>query len=87
VYAGAEPDEQIFTTPPFICIEILSAEDRVSRVQERIGDYLAFGVPYVWIIDPKTRKAWRCTAGHIQEVAELRTENPAILVPLAELFE
>jgi Uma2 family endonuclease len=81
-----EPTGQIFREPPFICIEILSPEDRVSRTNERITDYLRFGVPYVWILDPQTRKAWRCTPGAMAEVTELRTENPAMVVPLEELF-
>jgi Uma2 family endonuclease len=81
-----EPTGQILREPPFICIEILSPEDRFSRINEKIGDYLQFGVPYVWMVDPQTRKAWRRTAGAIVEVSELRTENPAMLVPLDELF-
>lgn len=56
-------------------------------MRERVEDYLRFGVPYVWIIDPAVRKAWRCTLDGMHEVAELRTENPDTLVPLAELFE
>lgn len=81
------PPGQILEEPPFICIEILSPEDRVSRTNERIADYLRFGVPYVWIVDPQTRKAWRCTPGAMVEVSELRTENPAMVAPLEELFE
>jgi Uma2 family endonuclease len=86
VVVGEAPG-QIFQVPPFICIEILSPEDRVSRVNERVADYLQFGVPYVWILDPQTRKAWRCTPGAMVEVQELRTENPQMAVPLAELFD
>ena len=82
-----EPAGQILREPPFICIEILSPEDRISRMTERVADYLHFGVPYVFVLDPHSRKAWRCTAGAAVEVAELRTENPAMLVPLAALFE
>jgi Uma2 family endonuclease len=82
-----EPPEQIFKTPPFICIEILSKDDRLSGMQDRIADYLNFGVRYVWVIDPRTRKAWRCTQGAISEVSELRTENPEIVVPLDALFD
>lgn len=81
-----QPD-QVFRTPPFICIEVLSKDDRLSEMQDRVEDYLNFGVPYVWILDPARRKAWRCTSQGMLEVAELRTENPEILVPLAELFD
>jgi len=80
------PPEQVFRTPPFFCIEILSKDDRLSEMQERIDDYLRFGVRYVWILDPATRRAWRCTTTGMNEVAELRTENPDTLVPLLELF-
>ena len=47
-----EPGEQILTKPPFLCIEVLSPEDRMIRVEERIDDYLAMGVAYVWVLDP-----------------------------------
>ena len=82
-----EPAGRILQTPPFICIEILSPEDCVSRMHERVADYLQFGVPYVWILDPQTRNAWRYTPGAMVEVAELRTENPTMFVPLEELFD
>lgn len=85
--AGPEPQEQVFRTPPFLCIEILSPEDRLSKVRERIDDYLAFGVRYVFLLDPTRRKAWHCTAEGMIEVTEPRTENPEIVVPLSELFE
>jgi Uma2 family endonuclease len=86
VSAESQP-EQIFRTPPLICIEILSKDDRLSEMHERVDDYLNFGVRYVWILDPATRRAWRCTSTGMNEVTELRTENPDTLVPLAELFE
>jgi Uma2 family endonuclease len=38
-----EPKEQVLTRPPFLWVEILSPEDRMKRVQERIDDYLAMG--------------------------------------------
>ncbi|HXB74083.1 MAG TPA: Uma2 family endonuclease [Candidatus Acidoferrales bacterium] len=82
-----EPSGQIFRTPPFVCIEILSKDDRLSEMRERVDDYLKFGVPYVWIMDPTRRKAWRCTLQGMNEVSELRTEQPETIVPLGELFE
>ena len=87
VVRGARPKEQILTRPPFLCIEILSPEDRISTMQLRVQDYLEMGVAYVWIIDPRTWRAWRCVGRDLHEVTELRTENPEIVAPLAALFE
>src|SRR6266852_5074711 len=90
VVLGGKPTEQIFTKPPFLCIEILSPDDRMSRVEERIDDYLAMGVPYVWLLDPATRRAYAATAADgLREVkgGVLKTENPALEVQLDEIFE
>jgi Uma2 family endonuclease len=85
---GEKPRDPIFRTPPFICIEVLSPEDRMARVQERIDDYLKFGVRYVWLINPENRRVWVYTVAGCTEVKDgiLRTENPALTVPLAEIF-
>jgi len=82
------PGEQIFTTPPFLCIEILSPLDQMGRVLAKISDYLNFGVPYVWVIDPRKRKAtvYTATDSYTPEDGILRTENPEIALPLADLF-
>ena len=88
VVLGKEPDEQIFTTPPFICVEILSKDDTMTQMQERIDDYLKFGVRYVWVLDPRTRRAYSFTREGMREASEgvLRTDEPEIVVPLAEIF-
>ena len=86
VVTAPEPDEQIFTRPPLICIEVLSPEDRLAAMQQKVQDYIAMGVPYVWIVDPFNFKAYRCTSAGLYEVAELRVENSPIVVPLSVIF-
>jgi Uma2 family endonuclease len=83
-----EPDEQIFTTAPFLCIEVLSPEDRMSRILVKIADYLGMGVPFVWLIDPRNRKATIYTATEALPMVDgiLRTQNPDLEVPLSDLF-
>src|SRR5277367_921755 len=51
-FLDLEPDEQIFTTPPFLCIEVLSPEDRLPRMMKVVKDYHEMGVQHVWIVDP-----------------------------------
>ena len=88
VVAGQKPKDPIFREPPFICIEVLSKDDSLESTQARIDDYLNFGVRYVWVINPRSRRAWVYTKEGIHEAKDgiLRTENPALVVPLAELF-
>jgi hypothetical protein len=48
------------------------------------------GVPYVWLLDPATRRAYTATAAEgLREVKSgiLKTENPALEMPLFEIFE
>jgi Uma2 family endonuclease len=83
-----EPEGQIFNTPPFLCIEILSPEDHMGRMLAKVADYLNFGVPYVWVIDPRRRKGtlYTSTDSSSPEDGILRTQNPDIALPLADLF-
>jgi Uma2 family endonuclease len=81
--------DPIVREAPFLCIEILSPEDKVSRLNERIADYFQMGVRYVWILDPLTKRAFCYTPGEMHEVLDgvLRTKGPDIEVPLVEVFE
>ena len=79
--------EPVLTAPPFLCIEILSPEDRMARMIERVKEYLAFGVKHVWVIDPDSRTAYSYTSEAGCEVRDqLTTNNPDISISLAELF-
>ncbi|MEO8052133.1 MAG: Uma2 family endonuclease [Acidobacteriota bacterium] len=85
-----EPDGQIFRQPPFICIESLSKDDRMSEMQRRIDDYLTMCVAYVWVLDPDGPRVYVATpSAGLQEFKGdvLRTENPALELPLSEVFE
>jgi Uma2 family endonuclease len=80
---------EIFTAPPHLCIEILSKDDTLDYMQEKIDDYLRFGVPYIWIINPRLRKGYVVTkAGMVEaEAGVLTTSDPDIQAPVAELLD
>jgi Uma2 family endonuclease len=87
VVAGSLPSTPILNEPPFLCIEILSRGDSMYEMQDRIDDYLSFGVPHVWVLNPRTRRAFLYTADGMREAKDgiLRTPNPDIEVPIAAL--
>lgn len=63
VYELPIPEEEVFTSPPYLCIEVMSPEDTISAMQDRIDDFLHCGVPNVWVIDPWKHRGWTITAG------------------------
>ena len=88
VVRGPDGDDQILRTPPFLCIEILSKDDRAADIQEKIEEYLAFGVKYVWIINHRDRLAYvhTATGATRAESGVLKTADPEITVPLATIW-
>jgi Uma2 family endonuclease len=77
------------TVPPFLVVEILSPEDRMVRMAPKVQEYLGIGVEWVWVIDPEEKTALcysqKDPRGAVCET--LRTESPAIEIPLASAFD
>jgi Uma2 family endonuclease len=88
VMRSSSPKEQVVTHTPLICIEILSPKDTLRRTRVRVDDYLDFGVPHVWIVDPELRKAYVCSRTGFQEPDSgiLAIPGTPIHVVLSELF-
>jgi Uma2 family endonuclease len=80
--------ESVFTRPPLICIEILSKDDTLRSMQERVDDYRAFGVPNIWVLDPVKRRAYVCTHGDFREPEgeTLEIALSPVRIPLQDLF-
>jgi Uma2 family endonuclease len=65
-----------------------SPDDRAIDLQEKIDDYLAFGIPVVWLIDPERQRAWIHTKEGSHEPSDRILRNPAndLQVPLTAVF-
>jgi len=88
VWRSGNIGRRLPAVPPFLVVEILSLEDRLVRLQPKIQEYLAYGVEWVWVIDPDERRAL-CYSPAVPGgtlVDELRTENPPIAIPVAEVL-
>ena len=81
-------DTTIIRRAPQLCIEVLSPEDRMTRVLARCRDFLAMGVPEVWVFDPVSRTASRMLAdGTLQEAqGTLRVAGTEIAIDLDAVF-
>jgi len=84
-----QPRVPIITVPPLIVIEVLSKDDTLRSMRERVDDYLYFGVQHVWILDPAMRRAYVCSRTGLQEpeAGVLTVPGTPIRLVLSELFE
>ena len=81
------PVEQVFTRPQLIAVEVLSPEDRHSRVDEKIANYIAFGVQNIWVVDPLARAGWDCSSGDWSSRSRFAVATSPIYLDLPELFK
>ena len=89
VLRSNQPLGPIITTPPLILIEVLSKDDSLRSMRERVDDYLNFGVMHVWILDPASKRAYVCSQTGFQEPEQgiLVVPNTPIRLVLSELFD
>lgn len=80
--------ERILRKAALLFVEILSPEDRLSKVRERVDDYLSRDTEHIWIIDPELRKGYVCSRRGFQEPEGGILEVPGtpIRVVLYDLF-
>jgi len=82
------PDEEVFTSPTYLFIEVMSEEDTMSSLQDRLDDYLRFGVPNIWVIDPWKHRGWRITNEGWLAATDgvMRTADGRVAMPLEEVL-
>ena len=88
VWLPGDIGRDIPTVQPFLIVEILSPDDRITRMKIKVEEYLSIGVEWIWLVDPANQKAICYSqanpAGSVCDV--LRTENPTIEIPLEKVF-
>ena len=86
VYWPERPASRFPDVPPLVAIEILSPDDRLTAVREKLEEYRAWGVKHVWLVDPHSRRMYTCDAG-LTEVATLRVEEIDAELTPGDIFE
>jgi Uma2 family endonuclease len=82
------PDEEVFTSPPYLCIEVMSPDDTIAAMQDRLDDYLQFGVPNIWGIDPWKHRGWHVTSAGWATAMDgvMRTADGRIAMSLVDVL-
>jgi Uma2 family endonuclease len=78
---------------PDLVVEVLSPEDRVSDLLQKLREYFAISVRLVWVADPTARVVYAYRS--LTDVREFRETDrlpgddvlPGFEVPVSELFE
>jgi Uma2 family endonuclease len=88
VVRRSDPADAIVRHAPLLCVEILSREDRLPELQERVDDYASMGVAQSWVIDPICRIGYMAgAAGFLKpEDGVLTVPGTPIRIELKELF-
>jgi Uma2 family endonuclease len=88
--SASEPIVPILTTPPVLCVEVMSPEDRFQRIVQRAQEYQRMGVENIWIIDPETREAWTISTdgGALPMIEDAFTiPGTPVRLAIADIFE
>jgi Uma2 family endonuclease len=86
VYHPSAPQPLVPDNPPFVAIEILSPDDRMSEVLEKLDEYRQWGVPHVWLVDPHSKRLYTCEAA-LTNVPTLRIPELGLEVQPSDIFE
>jgi len=67
---------------PDLAIEVLSPQDSLKEIGQKIGEFLECGVPLLWLVDParQTVTVYRSSLSHTQQftIGDIITAEPAL---------
>src|SRR5437763_15181234 len=74
------PETKFLLDAAFIAVAILSEDDRMSRMIEKLEVYDQKGIRHIWLIDPRLQKVSVYTSGTLNDVrdAVVATTHPVL---------
>jgi Uma2 family endonuclease len=88
VLRNTDPKDGIVRFVPLLCVEIMSKDDRLNEIRERVADYVGVGTKDIWVVDPLKRVAYEETPDGLKQPVDgvLRIAGTDIAISLAEVF-
>ncbi len=78
------PTTEYLLDPAHIVIEILSDDDKMTKVLEKLAEYESKGVPHIWLVDPRLKIMSVYHSGDLTRVEAFRAGE--IELSAAEIF-
>ncbi len=72
--------------PPLLVAEVLSVDDRLTTVREKLEEYKTWGVAHVWLVDPHGRRLYVCDKS-LMEVTSLHLPELGIELLPGRVFD
>ncbi len=79
------PREPTITHPPLAVFEILSPEDSMTRMLEKLEEYERMGIGAIWVIEPRKHIYLQYRNGQLTPGAVFELLGSTFSVPLAEI--
>jgi Uma2 family endonuclease len=79
------PIEQVVTYPPLAVFEVLSPEDRMTRVMGRLADFDSIGVGAIWLIDPRKSSYSIYSSGHLTPATRFELPGTDFRAEMSEI--
>ena len=86
----ALPRTKYLLDAAYLVVEVLSEDDGMSMMMEKLEEYDRKGVPNIWLIDPRLRKMSVYSSGVLNEVHGDRiatTGDPCLELSRDEIFK
>jgi Uma2 family endonuclease len=73
---------------PDLAIEVVSPDDEAAEMLTKIGDYLAAGIPHIWVVDPYKRTLVEADQNGIRRPEQQLLATPLVgEIDFAALFQ
>ncbi len=79
------PRDPVALVPPLAAFEVLSPEDRLSRLMVRLADFERMGIPALYVVDPADNSFFRYQGGKLENVQEIAIRDK--IVPCGEIVD
>jgi len=87
VYRDKLPEGRFGIEPAFIAIEIVSPDDNYHNLTQRLEDYRRWGVPHVWLIDPRLKRLYECSEAGLLQQSALRLPEFDFSIASEDVFK